>query len=96
MTFARKKDKMHTAIVAALRGVGAEVHELYQLPKSLDILVAYRGQLIWAEIKNDPRTAEKDLTTAEWALIARFARVGVTLPVWSSVDEALRAIGAID
>jgi hypothetical protein len=96
MIYARKKDRQHNTIITDLRAVGAEVHELYQFPGCLDILCAYRGQLYWAEIKNDVRTAEKDLTEAERALIARFAAVGVRLYVWASADQALRDIGAID
>jgi len=95
MQHARKKDLMHTPIVTTLQGVGAAVRETYQFPKMLDILVAYRGQLFWAEIKNDARTAEKDLTPAERALIDDFARVGVKIHVWCTPDQALKAIGAI-
>jgi hypothetical protein len=94
MQHARKKDLMHTPIVETLIGVGAAVKETYQFPKMLDILVAYRGELFWAEIKNNPKTADKDLTPAERELIDTFARVGVKIHVWSSPDEALRAIGA--
>lgn len=92
MTRARKKDANHNAIVGALRDVGAEVFDIYQLPKALDILVAYRGVLHWVEVKDTRGT----LTPDESALIERFARVGVVLPVWRSVDEALKGIGAIE
>ena len=94
MQYARKKDALHSTIVGMLRDVGAEVHELYQFPGCLDILCAYRGRLFWAELKNNPKTAERDLTDAERALIDRFARVGVRLYVWADADTALRDIGA--
>jgi hypothetical protein len=86
---------MHTPIVDTLIGVGAAVKETYQHPGCLDILVAYRGRLFWAEIKNDAKTAERDLTDSERAIIETFARVGVTIHVWCTPDEALRAIGAL-
>ena len=95
MIHARKKDKMHTPIVRTLQGVGAAVKETYQHPGLLDVLVAYRGRLYWAEIKNDPKTAAKDLTEAERDLIATFAAVGVTIHVWCTPDEALKTIGAL-
>lgn len=37
-----------------------------------------------------------DLTPAEQELVRGFARVGVTLYVWRTPDEALRTIGAIE
>jgi hypothetical protein len=95
MHYARKKDNSHNTIITDLRAVGAEVEETYRAPGLLDCIVGYRGKLYWAEIKNNARTAEKDLTEAERALIARFAAVGVRLYVWSSADQALRDIGAI-
>src|SRR5687768_8648192 len=82
MNYAKKKDLSHNAIVRTLRDVGAAVKETYQYPTMLDILVAFRGQLFWVELKNDARTAEKDLTPAERAIIDDFARVGVKIHVW--------------
>lgn len=95
MIHARKKDRMHTPIVTTLRDVGAVVKELYQHPGCLDVIVAFRGQLYWAEIKNDRKTAARDLTDAERALIDQFSGAGVTIHVWCTPDEALSAIGAI-
>lgn len=94
MQYARKKDALHSTIVSMLRDVGAEVEETYRAPGLLDCIVGYRGRLYWAEIKNNPKTADRDLTDAERALIDRFARVGVRLYVWADVDTALRDIGA--
>lgn len=95
MIHARKKDKAHNPIVQTLIGVGAAVKETYQYPTMLDVIVAFRGQLFWAEIKNDARRAEQDLTDAERTLIAEFARVGVTIHIWCTPDQALKAIGAL-
>lgn len=72
--------------------MGAEVKETYQHPGMLDVVCGYRGRLYWADIK----FGKGDLTEAERALIDGFARVGVTLYVWRTPDEALRTIGAID
>lgn len=95
-TYARKKDASHNHIVNSLRAVGAEIEETYRAPGLLDCIVGYRGRIFWAELKNDPRTAEKDLTPVERALIERFARVGVRLYVWADADQALKDIGAIN
>jgi len=95
MQHARKKDLSHNGIVRTLRDVGAAVKETYQYPTMLDVIVAYRGRLFWAEIKNDAKTADKDLTPAERELIATFAAVGVKIHVWCTPDDALRAIGAV-
>lgn len=95
MQYAKKKDIMHTSIVRTLQGVGAAVKETYQYPTMLDVIVAFRGGLYWAEIKNDVKTAEKDLTPAERELIAEFARVGVKIHIWCTPEQALRDIGAI-
>jgi hypothetical protein len=68
MQHARRKDLSHNAIVRDLRAVGAAVKETYQYPTMLDILVAFRGRLFWAELKNNSKTAAKDLTPAERAI----------------------------
>lgn len=95
MIHARRKDRMHKVIVDTLQDVGAVVKELYQYPTCLDVLVAFRSQLYWAEIKNDARTAERDLTDAERELIDAFGRVGVKIHIWCTPEQALRDIGAI-
>lgn len=88
--YARRADRNQPEIVDALRSVGAEVRHVHRLPKMLDVIVGYRGQLFWAELKqgNEP------LTEDEQALIESYARVGVRLPVWRTADEALKGIGA--
>jgi hypothetical protein len=91
MIYARKKDTVHNEIVRTLRGVGAEVAETYQFPAMLDVIVGYRGKLYWADLK----TGKGALTESEQKLFDGFARVGITLHIWRSADEALRAIGAI-
>lgn len=89
--YARKKDKNHSEIIATLRGVGAHVEETYQFPGLLDCIVGFRGCLFWADIKN----GKGELTQAERTLIDNFARVGVTLYVWRTPEDALRTIGVL-
>ena len=91
MRYAAKKDRNHNPIVQTLRAVGAEVKETYQHPGMLDVIVGYRGRLYWADIKY----GKEGLTPAEQELVAGFARVGVTLHIWRTTDDALKAIGAI-
>ena len=91
MRYAAKKDRNHNAIVETLRAVGAEVKETYQHPAMLDVIVGYRGQIFWADVKY----GNEGLTPAERQLVDGFARVGVRLHIWRTPDEALRTIGAI-
>lgn len=91
MIHAKRKDTVHNPIVQTLRAVGAEVKETYQHPGMLDVIVAYRGKMYWADLK----TGKAKLTPAEQELFDAFARVGVTLHIWRSADEALKAIGAL-
>lgn len=95
MIHARRKDIMHTPIVKTLQGVGAAVKETYQYPGVLDCIVGFRGSLYWAEIKNNSKTAERDLTESERELIETFAAVGVKIHVWCTPDDALKSIGAL-
>lgn len=92
MRYAAKKDTNHNSIIQALRAVGAAVKETYQHPTMLDCIVGYRGAIYWADIK----FGRGDLTPAERELVDSFARAGVTLHIWRSADEALKAIGAIE
>jgi hypothetical protein len=90
MRYARKKDTNHNDIIGVLRQVGAEVKETYQYPTMLDCVVGYRGRLYWADVKH----GKGKLTPDEQTLIDNFARVGVTLYVWRTPEEALKDIGA--
>lgn len=92
MRYARRKDRNHSEIFNALRQIGATVKETYQFPGMLDGIVGFRGRVFWADVKH----GNADLTPAERALIDDFARVGVTLYVWRTPEEALKAIGAVE
>ena len=93
---ARRKDANHNEITRTLLQVGAELLETYQLPGALDVFVAYRQKWTLLEIKDGtkPPSARK-LTEDEQATIARIARTGAPVFVVETVDDALRAIGAI-
>lgn len=90
--FAKRKDTNHNDIVDDLRAVGAVVKETYQHPGMLDVIVGYRSELFWADIKY----RGGGLTDAERLLIEDFAKVGITLHIWRTANEALKTIGAIE
>jgi hypothetical protein len=92
MRHARRKDANHNDIFNALRAVGATVKETYQFPGMLDGIVGFRGRIFWADAKH----GKGGLTDAEQETIEAFARVGVTLYVWRTAEEALKCIGAIE
>ena len=93
---ARRKDSNHAAITRVLREVGAEIVETYQLPGALDCFVAFRGSWRLLEIKDGAKRASaRKLTPAEQETIARIERTGAPVHVVTTVDEALKAIGAI-
>lgn len=87
-SYAAKRDKTETDIVDALRSVGAVVHHISQagLP---DLLVCYREQTYLLECKSKGGK----LTPAQLAFMETWE--GHNLFVVKTVDEALRAIGAI-
>lgn len=94
--FARRKDSNHNDIAAACVRVGAEVLDLSPLPGALDLIVGYRGRLVWLEVKDgDKPPSDRKLTDAERATIERFSRVGCPVYKVETEDEALQAIGAI-
>jgi hypothetical protein len=72
-------------IVAALRQVGARV---LLINGTIDALVWFRKGLYLVDFKSGPKAPR---TKAQRALVAE----GWPLVFWSSVDEALVAIGAI-
>jgi hypothetical protein len=87
--YAAKRDRNEPAIVEALRAAGATVHSVSQegLP---DLLVGFRDVTYLLEVKapGGSRTQAQTTFFDEW-------RGGPAQVVWS-VDEALKAIGAVD
>lgn len=97
MRRAARKDANHGAIVQALAGVGAECFETHQIPGLLDVVVGYRGRLVWLEIKDGRKPpSARTLTPAEQETIGRLRAVAAPVYVVTSADEALRAIGATE
>lgn len=87
-------DINHREIVAALRSIGATVQDLAAVGRGCpDLLVGYRGQNWLIEVKradNGPKKAALRPEQATWHDAWR----GQTA-VAHSIDEALRAIGAL-
>lgn len=88
-----RKDNNHAAIVQALRGVGALVIDTSSLGLFVDIVCAYHGEWLIIEVKNpDTAYGRSGLNPNQQALA--MAAGSAPVHVVSSVDDALRAIGA--
>lgn len=90
--FARKVDGNHTAVVAALRAVGAWVADTSRLGGGFpDLLVWFRGRWHLLEVKDGtlPPSARK-LTDAEQRFVERCPD---KVHIVASIPEALAAIG---
>ncbi len=96
MPMPKRVDNNHSAIVQALRQVGCVVLDVHALPGLLDLVVGFRSALYILEIKDGAKPAHaRRLTEAEQETIRLLASVGVEAVVVTSVEEALRSIGAI-
>lgn len=89
-------DTNHPEIVAALADIGAKVLSLANMGNGTpDILVGFRGRLFLMEIKSADRpaklTPDEEKWHYEWAFCAMYR-----VPIVRTVDDALRAIGAIE
>lgn len=96
MRRAAKVDANQPEIVKKLRQVGAEVQPLHMVGDGcVDVLVAFRGAWYVGEIKDGSKPPSKQALTADE--IAWHERFGQKAPVnvWTSVEDALRTIGAI-
>lgn len=90
--FAAKRDRNEPEIIRALEKVGAIVTQLSQ-PGVFDLLVGFRGVLYLLEVKDKGGS----LTDAQIEFHRRYSQDGgyPLFVVWN-VDDALRAIGAIE
>ena len=90
MTALTGVDSIEPEIVAALREVGASVVHLWQASKAgaPDLIVAWSGQVHLLEVKSPTGRLSKEQREfhAMWKAPIHIVR---------SVDEALRAIGAL-
>ena len=87
-------DANQSEIVAALRGVGASVVDLSSMGSGTpDLLAGYRGVNYLLEVKDDNKfKSQRKLTPAQSLFHACWRG---QICVVETVDEALRAIGAI-
>jgi hypothetical protein len=92
----KRVDDNHSSIVDGLRRVGAEAQSLASIGKGcVDVLVAYRGAWYVAEIKDGSKPPSKRaLTDDEKRWHERFSQKA-PVHIWTSLDDALRTIGAI-
>ena len=81
----RRRDSNEQPIVDALMGIGAVVFRL-SAPGCPDLLVGFRGRWMPMEVKTD----DGKLTELQWG-----AWNGCEFPIVRSVDDAMRAIGAV-
>jgi hypothetical protein len=94
MRRAAKIDANHTAIVQALRAVGATVQSLASVGKGCpDLLCGYRGNNVLLEVKDgDKPPSARRLTPDEQEWHATWAG---QVCIVESIDDALRVIGAV-
>lgn len=94
--YARRVDANHAEIRQALQAIGAAVIDVHTTGGALDLLVGFRGGLVLMEVKDGAKVASKrKLTERERATMDLLARNDIAPAVVLSVDDALRAIGAV-
>ena len=95
-----KIDTNQTAIVEAMRRIGAEVVLTHQLKGAFDCIVCYRGKTFIVEIKNpeslpkvyDRERLIKALSTGERECMQRIESTGVKYHIICTIDEAIKLI----
>lgn len=93
----RRTDANHASVADSLRGVGAYVKSLHELPGALDLLVAFRGCLTILEVKDGrKKPSDRRATSAERETLRNL--LGAGCPAWIVEDEteALVMIGAVE
>lgn len=93
---AKRVDDNHSEIVKGVRAVGGEVQSLAAVGKGcVDVLVAFRGCWYVAEIKDGSKPpSRRKLTDDEIDWHKKFAP-HAPVHIWTSLDDALRTIGAV-
>jgi hypothetical protein len=92
-----RKDANHSIIEQALKRAGAVCIDCTVAPAlGFDLLVAFRGKLYIAEVKDGNKPpSQRKLTEGEAARKEQVEYKGVQYNVLESVDDALAMIGAI-
>lgn len=94
MRYAAKTDDNQAEIVSALRMAGASVQSLAAVGKGVpDLLVCFRTKLHLLEIKDGAKVPSARLLTTDQ--LAWHAKWQGPVSIVHSIDEALRAVGAI-
>lgn len=93
MRRAARRDESEPAIVAALVAVGAEVWRL----TDVDLLVAFRGRWQPIECKTSAKVyrTKPGTRARQQAHRDRAAKCGCAIPVVTTPEEALRAVGVL-
>lgn len=94
MRRAARTDANHTAIIKAMRQLGAYVIDTSALPKFVDAVAGFRGHTFLVEIKRPPGpkggTSGRHLTPDQAKLHAEWT--GGTLVLMDSPEAAVRAL----
>lgn len=93
---AKRVDNNHSEIVNGLRAVGAEVQSLASVGKGcVDALVAFRGVWYVGEIKDGSKPPSKRILTDDEKIWHNKFSSHAPVHIWTSLDEALKTIGAV-
>lgn len=89
MPYARRTDRNHREVIAALEAVGFTVVDLSAVGRGVpDLWVAKAGRQLWLEVKDGEKPpSERKLTRDQVAFHAKLARAGVPVVVLTSLDQ---------
>lgn len=90
-----KRDANERPILRGLRDIGAWYHQMDR-DAGFDLLVGFRGRLFVGEVKDPAQPPSKrQRTVAEQITVAELELVDVPCPIWQTLDDVLRDIGAM-
>ena len=91
MTYARRTDRTHAPVIAALRACGWYVLQTFMLPNCCDCIAVRRGAVRFIEIKDGSLTpSRQQLTAGEAEFQAGMRDAGVRVHMILSVEDAAR------
>lgn len=92
----KKVDDNHSQIVSGLRAAGAAVQSMAALGKGApDLLVAFRGSWFVAEVKDGSKPPSKQKLTEHEVRWHQAFHSRAPVLIWTSLEDALKAIGAV-